>query len=66
MMIHEIIDLGQRSGELRSDLDQDMLAGLLYYALVAAIKPLFLQPDRYDQFKSVHHSVDLFLNGAGR
>jgi AcrR family transcriptional regulator len=66
LLIHEIIDLGQQSGELRSDLDEEMLAGLFEYALIAAIKPLYLQPERFDQFKSVHHSVDLFLNGASR
>ena len=66
LLINEIIALGQQSGELRSDLEEGMLAGLFEYALIAAIKPLYLQPDRYDQFKSVHHSVDLFLNGARR
>ena len=66
LLIHEIIALGQQSGELRSDLDEEMLAGLFEYTLIAAIKPLYLQPDRYDQFKSIHYSVDLFLNGASR
>ena len=66
LLIHEIITLGQDSHELRSDLDEEMLAGLFEYALIAAIKPLYLQPDRYDQFKSIHYSVDRFLNGARR
>ena len=66
LLIHEIITLGQDSHELRSDLDEGMLAGLFEYALIAAIKPLYLQPALYDQFSSIQHSVNLFLNGAGR
>ena len=66
LLIHEIIKLGQDSHELRSDLDEGMLAGLFEYVLIAAIKPLYLQPARYDEFTSIQHSVDLFLNGAGR
>ena len=64
LLIHEIITLGQQSHELRSDLDEDLLAGLFEYALIAAIKPLYLQPEAYDQDKSIRQSVDLFLNGA--
>ena len=49
LLIHEIIKLGQDSHELRSDLDEGMLAGLFEYVLIAAIKPLYLQPARYDR-----------------
>ena len=64
LLVHEIISLGQQSDELRSDLDVDLLAGLFEYALIAAIKPFYLQPETYDQDKSIRQSVDLFLNGA--
>ena len=63
-LVHEIISLGQRDHELRSDLDDDLLNGLFEYALIAAIRPLYLQPEVYDQEKSIRQSVDLFLNGA--
>jgi AcrR family transcriptional regulator len=63
-LVHEIITLGQQDHELRSDLEEDLLAGLFEYALIAAIKPLYLQPETYDQEKSIQQCVDLFLNGA--
>ena len=63
-LIHEIITLGQKGHELRSDLDDDLLNGLFEYALIAAIKPLYLQPEVYDQDKSIQQSVDLFMHGA--
>ena len=63
LLVHEVIALGQQSHELRSDLDEDLLAGLFEYALIAAIKPFYLQPEAYDQDKSIQQSIDLFLNG---
>jgi len=36
LLVLEIISLGQQSGELRGDLDVDLLAGLFEYALIAA------------------------------
>lgn len=62
--IHEIIQLGQTSGELRKDLPEDFLTGLFEYALIAAIKPYYLLPQDYDQAKSIGQSLDLFMNGA--
>ena len=64
MLVHEIIELGQQSNELRTDLPEDVLSGLFEYALIAAIKPFYLEPETYNQQKSVEQCVDLFLNGA--
>lgn len=63
-LIHEIIELGQRSHELRTDLPEDLLAGLFEYTLIAAIRPLYLDPASFNPQKSVGQCVDLFLNGA--
>lgn len=63
-LIHEIIELGQRSHELRTDLPEDLLAGLFEYTLIAAIRPLYLDPAGFNPQKSVGQCVDLFLNGA--
>jgi AcrR family transcriptional regulator len=63
-LIHEIIELGQASHELRTDLPEDHLAGLFEYALIAAIRPLYLDPAGFDADKSITRCVDLFLKGA--
>jgi AcrR family transcriptional regulator len=64
LLIHEIISLGIESKELRSDLPEDILEGLVEFALIQVIKPLYLQPDHYDMRQSIDWCVDLFLNGA--
>lgn len=63
-LIQAIIEMGQQSGELRTDLPEEYLAGLFEYSLIAAIRPLYIDPETYDQEKSVNQSVELFLHGA--
>lgn len=63
-LIHEIIDLGQRSHELRTDLPEEYLSGLFEYTLIAAIRPYYLDPASFDPQRSVDQCVDLFMNGA--
>lgn len=64
LLIHEIIKLGQQNKELRADLPETLLEGLFEFALIEAIKPLYLQPENFDQDLSIKQSVDVFLNGA--
>jgi AcrR family transcriptional regulator len=66
LLIHEIIKLGQQNMELRSDLPDTLLEGLFEFALIEAIKPLYLHPGKFDQDQSIKQSVDLFLRGAQR
>ncbi len=66
LLIHEIIRLGQQGGELRADLPDDLLEGLFEYALIAAIKPFYLDPEHFDAPHSIARSVDVFMHGAGR
>jgi AcrR family transcriptional regulator len=63
-LVREIIQLGQQTGDLRTDLPDDMLEGLFEYALIAAIKPFYLDPATFNAQESIERSVDLFLNGA--
>lgn len=63
-LVHEIIRLGQQGGDLRSDLPDDLLEGLFEFAFIEAVKPFFLEPERFDASQSIERSVDLFLNGA--
>jgi AcrR family transcriptional regulator len=64
LLIREIIKLGQQNNELRTDLPETLLEGLFEFALIEAIKPLYLQPENFEQDKSIMQSVDVFLYGA--
>ncbi len=64
LLIGEIIRLGQQEHELRADLPRVMLEDLFEFALIAAIKPLYLQPETFDKEKSISQAVDVFLHGA--
>ena len=63
-LIHEIINLGQQGGDLRTDLPADILEGLFEFAFIETVKPLYLEPDSFDASESIERCVDLFLNGA--
>lgn len=64
-LIHEVIVLGQQGGDLRSDLPEDLLSGLFEYAVIATVKPFYLQPESYNAPEAIERCIDLFLNGAG-
>ncbi len=64
-LVREIIALGQKNHELRTDLPVELLEDLFEFTVIEAIKPLYLEPERFDQRESIERCVDLFLNGAG-
>ncbi len=63
-LVHEIIQLGQQGGDLRADLPEDLLTGLFEYAIIAAVRPYYLEPETYNARESIERCVDLFFNGA--
>lgn len=64
LLIRTILITGQQANELRRDLPLDLLEGLFEYTLIAAIKPLYLDPAHYNQEQAIAQAVDLFLSGA--
>ena len=62
----EIINLGQKSGDLRSDLPAGILEDLFEFAFITAAKHLYLEPAEYDLRTTIERSVELFINGAGK
>jgi AcrR family transcriptional regulator len=64
ILIREIIRLGQQGHELRTDLAEILLEDLFEFALIEAVKPMYLDPENFDRDVSIKQSVDVFLNGA--
>ncbi|PKO14376.1 MAG: hypothetical protein CVU39_15180 [Chloroflexi bacterium HGW-Chloroflexi-10] len=64
LLLQEIITLGRQSRELRSDLPETLLEELAEFALIAAIKPLYLAHETFNPHQSIQQCVDIFMNGA--
>lgn len=62
----EIIELGQRSGEIRTDLPIGMLADLFEFVFVEVAKPFYVSPTTFNADESIAHGVELFFNGVKR
>ncbi|HEX2621292.1 MAG TPA: TetR/AcrR family transcriptional regulator [Phototrophicaceae bacterium] len=60
----EIIELGQQSGEIRTDLPVAMLADLFEFVFVEVAKPFYASPETYQADEWITHGVDLFINGV--
>jgi len=61
-----IIELGQKSGEIRTDVPIDMLVDLFEFIFVEVAKPFYLAPDRYNTPEVIAQAVDMFMNGSKR
>lgn len=64
-LVQEILTLGKTSGELRSDLPLELLTENLEFTFIAAVKPLFLDPEHYDPQSSLDQCLSLLMDGAG-
>ncbi len=61
---YKIIKLGQKSGEIRTDIPLYILEDLFEFAFAEAIKPLYIEPDNYKQSESINRCIDFFMNGV--
>jgi len=60
----KIIELGQSSGEIRTDLPPFMVEDLFEYAFVAAVKQFYLEPEKFVPEKIIAQCVDLFISAV--
>lgn len=60
----EIITLGLKDGELRSDLPFEALLDLFDFILVEVAKCMYYDPEKFKARKVIELYADLFMNGA--
>lgn len=61
----EIVELGQQSSELRSDLPMDFLRALFEFVFIIVAQQFYRDPDHFQAGEAIAQGVDLFINGAG-
>jgi AcrR family transcriptional regulator len=60
----EIIALGQKNGEIRTDLPFDLLTGLFEFVFIEVAQQLYKDPERFNAQETIQQCVDLFIDGA--
>lgn len=63
LVANEIIELGQKSGEIRSDLPNYVLVELFEFAFIEAAKQFYLEPEKFNAGDTIGLCVDLCING---
>ncbi len=63
-LARELILLGQRDKEIRSDLPFDILVALFEFVFVEVAQEFYMNPAEFDAGETIGYCVDLFLNGA--
>jgi len=64
LLAQEIIVLGQKGGEIRSDLPLDILAALFEFVFVEVTQEFYMKPEAFNASETIASCVDLFINGA--
>ena len=60
----EIIELGQKSAEIRNDLPFDILKALFEFVFVVVAQQFYKEPEKFKAEEVIKQGVDLFMNGA--
>lgn len=61
-----IIELGQQSGELRTDIKRQTQEELFEFVLLSLVKDFYASPDNFDIETAGNQAIDLFLEGTVR
>ncbi len=61
-----IINLGQQSGEIRTDIPFEILQALFEFAFIEVAQHFYKDPDHFDGKKTIADCVELFINGTRR
>lgn len=64
LLAQEIITLGQKSGEIRSDISFEILVALFEFVFVEVAQEFYMNPETFNALYTIESCVDLFMNGA--
>ena len=65
LLENEIIQLGQKEGEIRTDLPIDILTGLFEFVFIKVAQQFYQEPESFDPQRGIEQCVELFMNGVG-
>lgn len=63
-LAQEIIALGQKAGEIRSDLPLDILVALFEFVFIEVAQEFYMKPETFNARETIDSCIDLFMNGA--
>ncbi len=64
LLATEIIELGQKSGEVRNDIPLDILLDLFEFVFIEVVKLFYTEPEKFKPRESIERCVNLFMNGV--
>lgn len=64
LLASETVKLGQKSGELRSDLPFDIMVAFFEFVFVEVVQEFYMDPEKFQSHVTIEQCVDLFMNGA--
>jgi len=64
LLATEIIELGQKSGEVRNDIPLDILIDLFEFVFIEVAKLFYTEPEKFKPRESIEQCVNLFMNGV--
>lgn len=64
LLADEIIRLGQKNGEIRTDLPQGLMEDLFVFAFIEVAKQFYMGADKFNAQETIEQCVDLFINGV--
>jgi len=64
LVAQELIGLGQKSGEIRSDVPFYILEDMFEFTFVAVVKQFYMNPEAFKTRESIENCVDLFISGV--
>lgn len=60
----EIIELGQKNGEIRKALPLEVMVDLFVFAFIEVTKQYYLDPEQFNARVVIEQCADLFINGV--
>lgn len=64
LLAEEIVNLGQKSGEIRSDLPKGIILDFFEFVFIEVVKQFYLDPEHFRDKETIELCSDLYLNAV--